>query len=70
MDLVEITPFIGILLVVLASYFIASTVYRRMVRGGSKGGAIAVGIVTFFASAFVIGIAVLYLIFSNVRLER
>lgn len=69
MDFVAIIPFIGIILVVLASYFISSTVYRRMVRGGSKA-AIAVSIVTFVASVFVIGITVLALIFSNIRMER
>jgi len=69
MDFFVIVPFVGIILVVLASYFISSAVYRRMTRGGSKA-AMAVSIVTFFASVFVIGITVIALIFSNIRLER
>gem|GEM_PF-2880629 len=60
---------LGVVLVILASYFISTAVYRRMKRGGSKA-AMAVSILSFFASVFVIGVTVLYLIFSNVRLER
>lgn len=60
---------LGVVLVILASYFISTAVYRRMKRGGSKA-AMVVSILSFFASVFVIGVTVLYLIFSNVRLER
>lgn len=59
----------GIILVALAAYFIASVVYKRMLKSG-KTAAVAVSILTFLASAFVIGIAVLALILANVKFER
>lgn len=60
---------LGVILVIAASYFISNAVYRRMSRGGSKA-AMAVSIVTFFASVVVIGFTVGVLILSNLRLER
>jgi len=69
MDFSIFLLFGGLALIALAAYFIASVVYRRMLKSG-KSAAVAVGILTFLASAFVIGVAVLYLIFSNIRLER
>jgi len=59
----------GITLVALAAYFIASVVYKRMLKSG-KTAAVAVSLLTFLASAFVIGIAVLALILANVKFER
>lgn len=59
----------GIILVALAAYFIASVVYKRMLKSG-KTAAVAVSILTFLASAFVIGIAVLALILANEKFER
>jgi hypothetical protein len=69
MDFSVFLVFGGLALIVLAAYFIASVVYRRMLKSG-KQAAVAVSILTFLASAFVIGVAVMYLVFSNVRLER
>lgn len=61
--------FLVLFLIGLASYFISTKVYRRMVSNKNSW-AWVMRVLTFVASFLVIFIVVVYLYLSNVRLER
>ena len=61
--------FAGAGLVLLAAYFVANAVYRRLRKGGSKL-AVLLYVITFLVSVFLIGFILLLILVANVRLER
>jgi hypothetical protein len=60
---------LAIFLIVLASHFISTNLYRRLVRGGNSYPK-TIRVIAFIASFLVIFLVVAYLFITNVRFER
>ena len=64
--------FFGVLfLIAVASYFISTGIYKRLVRSGNtRAFTISIRVVAFIVSYLLIAATIFYLIMRNVRLER